>query len=167
MHAMSWARFVTLAALLATPACSLVYDFSDPIASVDASPDAIAPAVECELGEPNDSFASATPITSTTAGPAAICTVGDVDFYAFTVLDTTTTTTVSIGFTSTLGDLDARVLTSDGTTIAVQGNSFGDDEVMTCPSVKCPAFPPGLYYLSVYGATGIERNRYSITIEQQ
>ncbi len=164
---MSWARFVTFAALLATPACSLVYDFSDPIVSADATPDAIAPAAECELGEPNDSFASATPITGTSGGPAAICTVGDVDFYAFTVRDTTTTTTVTIGFLSSQGDLDARVLTSDGTTIAVQGNSFGDNEVMTCPSVKCAAFTPGLYYLSVYGATGAERNRYTITIEQQ
>ena len=65
-----------------------------------------------------------------------------------------------------MGDLDARVLASDGTTIAVQGNSFGDNEVMTCPSVKCAAFSPGLYYLSVYGATGDELNRYTIAIDQ-
>ena len=167
MQAMSWARFVSFAALLATPACSLIYDFSNPVASADATLDAIAPAAECELGEPNNSFASATPLTSAVGGPAAICTVGDVDFYAFTINNTTTMTTVTVGFLSARGDLDARVLSSDGATIAVQGNSFGDNEVMTCPSVKCPAFSPGLYYLSVYGATNAERNRYTINIDQQ
>ncbi len=167
MLAMSWARFVSLAALLATPACSLIYDFSNPISATDAGADAVAPAAECELGEPNNTFASATPLLGAVGGPAAICTVGDVDFYAFTINDATTTTTVTIGFLSAMGDLDARVLASDGTTISVQGNSFGDNEVMTCPSVKCPAFSPGLYYLSVYGATGSELNRYTIAVEQQ
>lgn len=168
MHPMSRARIVTLTALLAPAlqACSLVYDFSGPVAGGDAAPDAVAPPQECDLGEPNNTFASATPLLGATGGPGAICALGDVDFYAFMVKDTTTAITVTVGFTSTKGDLDARIYGADGTTIAVQGNSFGDNEVMTCPSPKCSALTPGLYYLSVYGATNMELNRYTITVEQ-
>jgi hypothetical protein len=170
MATMNWLQprvltHVLIASAGASSGCSLVLDFSQPV-TADATPDAVASDVECLRGEPNNTSTSATSVTSADAGSAGICEPGDVDFYRFAVEPTSNTVTINVGFVSAAGDLDLRLFASDGTTALALANSFGDNEVLTCPSAKCTKLTAGTYYLAVFGGTATDINRYTLRIDQ-
>src|SRR3954453_17983292 len=77
--------------LLPVAGCSYLLDFSDQAIPKDAAPDAPYVQAECDYKEPDDSAATAAPITPADTGPAAICAAAgsqgseDHDFYRFTV----------------------------------------------------------------------------------
>jgi hypothetical protein len=160
---------VALAIVALSPACSLILNF-DEKPPADASFDAPYTQAECDFMEPNEDIATATMITPSDVGPAAICrpaTTGDPedkDFYKFTV--SSATVMVGIAFTNRPGgDLDIR-LWDTGMNMKSQSRGFGDGEMITCPgaSPSCPTLPPGDYVLEVFPAIVGSVNNYTITI---
>src|SRR5262249_50445545 len=117
-----WALVFILIAL--APGCSLILNFSDSQIPKDAPVDVPFSADECQYKEPNDTQATAAPITpGVDMGPAALCSttpgVDDVDNYSFMVPMGTTTTTVAIQFTNRAGgDLDLLLFDSNFTMVA-------------------------------------------------
>ncbi|MBP6632960.1 MAG: PPC domain-containing protein [Kofleriaceae bacterium] len=159
-------RTLSLGVLVAAaaPGCSLVLDFS-----YDAAPppvDAINQTA-CDFREPNDDLASASPITTSDTGPAAICTDGDRDFYRFTVPDSSSTVTVAIAFASAggVGDLDLTLYAAAGSVI-VNRQTLGSGETITCPAanLECTTLAMGDYVFEVRGATGTVRNGYTMAL---
>lgn len=161
---------VALSAVALLPACSLVLDFNE-AAPHDASFDAPYTQAECDYMEPNDSVATATTITATDTGPAAICkpSVGnpeDADYYKFTVASAAVS--VGISFTNRPGgDLDIKLLKASDGTMVSQSRGFGDGESIACPgtSPACTALTVGEdYVLQVFPAVPGSVNSYTITL---
>ena len=148
--------------------CSLILDFSDSAIPTDAAIDTPYTQAECDYKEPNDTLETAAMITPADVGPAAICAGAseDHDFYRFTVPAGTTSVTIKISFTSSIGDLDLRLY--DGTTHVVvsQSRSFGDDETITCPasSPACAMLAAGDYIFEVFPAVNGAVNAYDISL---
>ena len=146
-----------VASLLLLPAtgCSLILDFSDKALPRDAKPDAPYTQAECDYKDPNDTAATAAPITPADTGPAAIyaATPEDHDFYRFMVPAGTTKVEIRISTTyRPNGDLDLRLYDKTGTMRLSQSTSFSDDDVITCPSTPsmCPALAPDDYVFEVF-----------------
>ncbi len=161
-------RECAAAAVLATvsPACSLIVDFDQPLPA-DAAIDAVYSKTECDFGEPNNTFAEASPVTSADTGPAAICAGGDEDhdFYSFTA--SSSPTTIAISFTQRPGgDLDMKLYDASGTMIA-SSREFGSGEMLTCPgsSPACPTLTAGqVYTFEVFPGVANAVNNYTFSI---
>lgn len=156
---------VALAIVAGTPACSLILDF-DAAAPADAAIDAPYTQAECDYKEPNDSAATAAPITAADTGPAAICAGSvDEDFYKFTV--ESATVTVSLQFTNRPGgDLDMKLLDSSGLMVS-QSRGFGDGEMIVCPGgvPSCATLTVGAdYIVQVFPAVAGSVNSYTFSI---
>ncbi|HUJ60757.1 MAG TPA: pre-peptidase C-terminal domain-containing protein [Kofleriaceae bacterium] len=164
-------RLVVLAALC--PGCSWLLDFSSSQIPKDAAIDAPYTADECAYKEPNDTVATAAPVTPSDMGPAAICPTSDagtmdLDYYSFAVPAGTTSVTVSISFTDALGDLDLDLDMADGTPIT-HSRGFGDGESITCPAQQppCPSLAAGTYVFEVYPGEQGATNSYTFTLALQ
>jgi hypothetical protein len=161
-------REYVAAVLVATvcPACSLILDFDQPLPA-DAMTDAVSTKTECDFGEPNNTPAEATPVTSADTGPAAICpgTDEDHDFYSFTA--SASPTTISISFTQRPGgDLDMKLYDATGTMIA-SSREFGPAEMLTCPgaSPACPMLSAGQSYtFEVFPGVADAVNTYTFAL---
>ncbi len=145
--------------------CSLVLDFSDQAIPIDAAPDAPFAEAECAYGEPNDTAATASPLTPDDRGPAAICSVDDRDFYRITVPDLTAQVALRIGFMhSDAGDLDLRLTRKTGEMLA-QSVGFSDGEAIVCPGAAppCALLAADDYVLEVFPGPDAT-NRYTIEV---
>jgi hypothetical protein len=149
--------------------CSLLLDFSDPLAPADAgAPDAIDPSA-CSFGEPNDTQATAFALSPVSGQAAGICASGDRDYYAITVADGQTLAfTAHFKQTTMSGDLDLKLLDAGGATVS-QSLSADDDESITCmgDNPPCPALTAGTYVIEVYGFGNTEGNGYTIDFTLQ
>ncbi len=164
-----WAFVATLFAC--APGCSLILNFSDNQIPKDAAIDGPFTLDECQYKEPNDTAATAAPITpGVDTGPAAICPttpgVDDVDYYSFAVPTGTNKTTVAIQFTNRPGgDLDLILYDSTPSMIA-QSRGFGDGETIVCPAASppCAALSPGNYIFEVVPGTAGDVNNYTFSV---
>jgi hypothetical protein len=155
--------------LVSAAGCSFVLDFSDHAIPRDAQADAPYTQAECDYQEPNDTIATAAPVTAADTGPAAICAgaLEDHDFYRFTVPAMTARVEIRI---STMyrdgGDLDLRLYRQGSPTPIARSTGFADDEVITCPSapLMCPVLSAGDYVFEVYPARPGSVNRYTFSI---
>lgn len=156
-------------ALCLLPGCSLILDFSDPPAPPDAfTIDALGGAA-CTFDEPNETAAAAVAIDPVMGQDAAICEVGDRDFYAITVADNQTMTfEVVFAQQGTQGDLDEKLLDMGGTTIA-RSLSTDANEKIVCPgtSPSCPQLAAGTYIVEVFGFADSTVNTYTINYTLQ
>ena len=167
----AWCTAIAIA--IACPGCSLLLDFSSSQIPKDAELDGPYTADECSYLEPNDTAATAAPITpGVDMGPAAICegpTV-DEDWYKFTVPATATTVTVAIQFVDAIGDLDLQVYSTADTQNPVgQSRGFTDGETVTCPAASppCPMLTPGDYVFRVYPGKPDQLNHYTFAVTVQ
>jgi hypothetical protein len=148
--------------------CTLILDFEDPPAPVDALQlDAIDPGA-CELGEPNQTRPAAFPLDLATDLDAAICEPGDHDFYSISV-DANQTVTVAMSFVQqgSRGDLDLRLYDGNGNVVA-RSASADSDERIVCPSATppvCVQLEAGPYFIEVYGFEDQHVNAYSIRVD--
>ena len=156
--------------LLVLPAasCSWILDFSDRAIPADGRPDAPYTPEECAYKEPNNSFATAAPITPADTGPAAICASApeDHDFYRFTVPAGTTRVQIRLSTVyRTGGDLDLRLLDATGALVA-RSSGFANDEILDCidAGLTCPLLAAGDYVLEVYPGTSDSINRYTFSL---
>jgi len=156
-------------ALLAlVPGCSLVLDFSDKAIPKDAMIDAPYTADECAYKEPNDSLATAAPVTPADTGPAAICADDMADDYKFTVAGANTVT-VAIQFTNRPGgDLDLELDDAMGNRVSIS-RGFGDGETIVCPGAApaCVKLVDGDYVMKVFPAVAGAVNAYTFSIQIQ
>ena len=152
--------------------CSFLLDFSDKAIPKDAAldaPDAPYTADECMYKEPNDTLATAAPITTADVGPAAICSTDsteDHDFYKLTIPAGTTKAVFQISFVERpTGDLDLRLYDANSNIIA-QSRGFSDTETITCPgtSPPCATLTAGDYVFEVFPAIAGAVNNYNIAL---
>lgn len=162
-----FARTCAAALLAPLAGCSLFLDFSDDAIPTDAAIDAPYSAAECLYKEPNDTIATAAPVTPDDTGPAAICagSVVDRDFYRFTLpAMTRVEIRLDTSFRPT-GDLELRFHDNDGAPQLSTG--FVDQERIVCPdpnpTTLCPTLPAGDYVFEVFPATG-SVNRYTFAL---
>ena len=160
------------AVVLAT-GCSFVLNFSNNEIPKDAAIDGPFTADECGYKEPNESQATAAPITPADTGPAAICptTTGsdDADWYAFNVPAGTTKVTITLQFTNRPGgDLDLELWDSTPSRRA-QSRGFGDNEMIVCPAASppCTTLEPGDYAFLVEPGTPGDINDYTFSVQLQ
>ena len=161
----------SVAPLLLLPAagCSWILDFSDSAIPKDAHTDAPYTQDECDYKEPNDSAATAAPVTVADTGPAAICAGDpeDHDFYSFTVPAMTAKVEIRVNYTYRMtGDVDLRLFDKPGTTVLAQSTEFGDQELIVCPGVAptCAALAPGDYVFEVFPAVPGAVNDYTFAL---
>jgi hypothetical protein len=155
--------------LVSAAGCSFVLDFSDQAIPGDARADAPYTQAECDYKEPNNTAATAAPVSPSDTGPAAICpgAVDDHDFYLFTVPAMTAVVSIRI---STMnhpgGDLDLRLYSPGNATPIARSTGFGDDELISCPSAApmCPMLAAGDYVFEVYPAQNGAVNRYTFAL---
>jgi hypothetical protein len=154
--------------LLPVAGCSYLLDFSDPAIPLDAAPDAPYVQAECDYKEPNDSAATAAPISFAETGPAAICAAGaeDHDFYRFTVPAQAARVEVQITYRyRPTGDLDLKLYGRTGNLVA-ESRGFGDTEVISCPgsAPACPALAADDYVFEVFPAVTGAVNAYTFAL---
>ena len=141
---------VRVFALGTMSACSLVLDFDQ--ATDAAPPDSPATEVQCAFGEPNElaAMAHVWPLADV---DAAICGMGDLDYYKLTILDgQTITARITFMNRGGSGDLDLRLLSADGGTVYDESRGATDTEEVLCPGgVPCPALVAGDYLVEVRG----------------
>jgi hypothetical protein len=156
------AAALSLQSALLLGGCSVLLDFDKPIGDGGAPPTIDAPMIDADpnapdappdpklLDEPNNDFASATPITPGTYGPLAIDPLGDHDFYKFT-LTAASDVDVKIIFLETDGDLDLKLY--DGTMTLTQPTSQGfmSNEEIIHNATMNGQLAAGDYYIEVYG----------------
>ena len=104
-----------------------------------------------DASEPNNSFATATPIRRQINGTAIVC---DDDYYAFNAV-AGSSVSVTITFTNSVGDLDMSAFTPGQQLIDVS------DSVLNQESITFVAPTTGTYYFRVYGYAGAT-NVYTI-----
>jgi hypothetical protein len=155
--------------LLPVAGCSLLLDFSDQAIPLDAAIaiDGRFPQAECDYKEPNDTVATAAPLTPADTGPAALCGTGDRDFYKITVPAMTAKVEIRIAFAPRSdGDLDLRLTDTTGQTMLAQSVGFGAEEAIVCPgsAPPCPALTAGDYVFEVFPAGPGAANDYTIAV---
>lgn len=96
--------------------------------------------------EPNDSFATAAPVTLPANISALIATASDADHYGFSI---TATSTVSIFLSGLPADYDVRLLGAGGTQLAIGQNGGTSSEFINYPNATA-----GAYVVHVYGYNG-------------
>lgn len=106
--------------------------------------------------EPNDTAASATPVTEGFSGSADVSTPTDLDRYRFTV-QSNRMISISLQIQSNAGDLDLRLLDSDGQQLAVSTSTSPSESVEEI-------LVPGTYEAVVFGHQGAQ-GMYSIVID--
>jgi hypothetical protein len=163
------ARELAAAFLLVPVAgCSLLLDFSDQAIPLDAAIDGPPPRPACTYKEPNDTVATAAPLTPGETGPAALCgTGGDRDLYKITVPAMTAKVEIRIAFTPrSHGDLDLRLTDKTGQSMLAQSVGFGAEEAIVCPASTppCAALAADDYVFEVFPATPDASNDYTIAV---
>jgi hypothetical protein len=159
---------------LALPGCSLILNFSDSAAPIDAPiPDAPYTQAECAYDEPNDSLATAASVTTADVGPAAICptTTGtdDLDFYRFEVPDMTAEVTIQLAYVSREnGDLALTLYDDTDSVIASEVDTMST-KTIDCPSgsttsVSCPTLVAGTYTFEVGPLEPGDVNDYTFSL---
>lgn len=93
--------------------------------------------------EPNDTRATATPITAPTTVQALIGSIGDADYFTFTLA---AEGNIQVSLSNLAADYDLRLLSSTGTQLAISqlGNT-------TSEYISYVGAPAGTYSLHVYG----------------
>ena len=160
--------------VVVTAGCSLVLDFSNSAIPKDAALDGPYTADQCSYKEPNDTQATAAPVTTADSGPAAICPTmmtgaDDEDWYAFTVPSGTTKVTIALAFMNRPGgDLDLQLWDSAMTKRA-QSRGFGNGEMIVCPAASppCATLEPGDYAFQVFPGTPGNVNNYTFSLQLQ
>jgi hypothetical protein len=142
--------------------CSLILDFSED--GADAGPADAAPTPDgpgCDTYEPNETLATATPLTPGNY-VLGICENGDHDFFQIS-LDGNQDLTVHIDFVNLAGDLEMRLYDSMG---GIEGLSqgFGDFEEFVRSLASANRLAAGTYYFEVYGFNDTETNDYQLTL---
>src|SRR5215470_11710962 len=154
---------------VACTGCEVLLDFNaPPPAPVDAptTPDAPPLPDPCGVLEKNDSFGAAIAVPNGEARIAAICPVGDVDFYKVT-LTANQTLDFKILFTNAKGDLD-MVLQDSGMTERAASHGTVDNEEIKCPGGTppndCKQLPAGDYVVKVYPGVMGMTNTYQLSV---
>ena len=83
----------------------------------------------CSAGdyfEPNDSFATASPLIDGAVSALSVCSTGDEDYYEFPLF-TGETLELSLAFDHGEGDIDLELLDSSGTVVASSFSSTDDE----------------------------------------
>ncbi|MEO7736424.1 MAG: hypothetical protein ABIY55_36030, partial [Kofleriaceae bacterium] len=136
--------------------------------------DAAVPAIDgpfaqaaCDYKEPNDTVATAAPVTPRDPGPAALCGAGDRDFYKITVPAMTAQVEIRIAFAQrSNGDLDLRLTDKTGQMMLAQSLGFGEQEAIVCPAASppCAALAADDYVFEVFPAVAGEANAYTLAV---
>ncbi len=149
---------------LAVGGCSLILDFDKP---PDAGPaDAPVTDLGCMAFEPNESPSAATAII---AGDqvAAICGA-DTDYFRFTLTGAESLLArITFMNRNGAGDIDLRLLTSDGAMTIDESRTSADVEVVMCPggNMCTGALPAGDYLLQVLGFNAAVQSEYTLHLE--
>jgi hypothetical protein len=149
--------------------CSLILNFNDNAAPHDAPYDTPYTTAECNYGEPDQTPQTAHKITpGTDTGPAAICTGNTGSYYEFAVPSGTTSVSVSITFTSSVGDLNLVLDDMNGDELA-SSEGFGNGQQIVCPafSPPCETLAAGNYLFEVTPAVPGATNFYSFAVKLQ
>lgn len=147
--------------------CSRLLDFSEQAIPLDAPIDGPFSPAACGYKEPNDTVATAAPLTPEETGPAALCGTGDRDFYKITVPAMTAEVEIRIAFTQrSNGDLDLRLTDKTGQMLLARSVGFGDAEAIVCPAASplCPALAADDYVFEVFPAATNMANAYTIAV---
>jgi hypothetical protein len=142
--------------------CSLILDFSE--AGADAGPPDAAPTPDgpgCDTFEPNDTLATATPLTPGNY-VLGICDNGDHDYFQI-ALDGNQDLTVRIDFDNANGDLEMRLYDSLGGRID-QSQSFNDFEQIIRSVAEADRLAAGTYFVEIYGFNDTATNDYELTL---
>lgn len=151
-----------IALLAAGSGCQLLLDFSelsdggppDDGATADAS-------ALCGAGEPNESFAMATVVTTGALG--AICGAGDLDFYQFTV-DGNQDVVLVVNFTAGAeSDLELDLVDSAGTVLTRSTGLDGDERIEQSAALG-NRLAAGDYAADIYGRTADVANEYELIV---
>lgn len=155
--------------LCSAPGCSLVLDFSESAAGVDAAIDGPASSAECAYQEPNNTLAEAMVFAPTDVGPAGLCTTDgndDHDFYKFTVPANTASVEIKVTFEARAsGDLDLKLYDKSGGSVATSRGFTGEERIV-CPasSPLCPQLVADDYVFEVFPGLAGAQNRYDLTL---
>ncbi|MFN0204077.1 MAG: fibronectin type III domain-containing protein [Bacteroidia bacterium] len=110
-----------------------------------------------DVGESNNTLATASTLALNTNLTAQISSATDLDYYAFT---TTAIQNLSIILTTLPADYDMRLYNSAGTQVGSSQNSGTTGETMTYPNA-----PAGTYKVYVYGYSGAFSNTVCYTLK--
>lgn len=139
--------------------CSLLLDFDGPVtAEPDGGAEDAGGGADAEPGEPNDSFAEATPIGPGTHGPFRVAPASDLDFFSFQVpAGAPREVTVSALFSQASGDLDLRLFDSREVLVAGSTGFVDNEQIVT-------SLGEGTYYAEVYSFGGVRGNEYTLVL---
>jgi hypothetical protein len=149
-----------VAASVALPACSLLLDFSAPIASSDAG--ASDATDTCADDEPNDVIAEATIVVESGTVASSLCPAGDHDFYAVT-LDGTNDLVAVLRFAGAVDDLTLALYDQAGTAITVSAGA-SDSERIEHSAALANTLPAGTYALEVSGVDDAVKASYELDL---
>lgn len=155
--------------LCSASGCSLVLDFSESAATIDATIDGPASATECAYHEPNNTLAEAMVFAPTDVGPAGLCTVDgtdDHDFYRFTVPANTLSVEIKVTFVAQpSGDLDLKLYDKTGGSVATSRGFTGEEKII-CPAASplCPQLAADDYVFEVFPGLAGAQNRYDLSL---
>lgn len=158
LAALAW-----MALAASSSGCQLLLDFSE-LADGGASDDGAVPAdasALCAAGEPNDSFETATAVSSGALG--AVCGGGDRDLYKFTV-DGNQDVEVVVSFTAGADtDLELDLVDAAGTVLTVSTGLDGDERIEQSAALG-NRLAAGDYAAEIYGRTDAVSNEYELIV---
>ena len=152
-----------IALLAASSGCQLLLDFSEladggPTDDSAASADASA---LCATGEPNDTFETATAVTTGALG--AVCGGGDLDFYGFTV-DGNQDLELVLNFTAGAEtDLELNLVDSTGAVLTVSTGLDADERIEQSEALG-NRLAAGDYAAEVFGRSETVTNEYELIV---
>jgi hypothetical protein len=157
-------RGASLIALLATASgCQLLLDFSE-LSDGGPRDDGAAPgdaSALCTAGEPNDTFETATAVTTGALG--AVCGGGDRDFFRFTV-DGNQDLEVVVTFTAGAEtDLELNLVDSTGAVLTISTGLDGDERIEQSMALG-NRLAAGDYAAEVFGREATVANEYELIV---
>jgi len=157
LAALAWIALATGAS-----GCQLLLDFSE--LADGGAPDDGAPgdaSVLCASDEPNDSFDTATAVTTGAIG--AICGGGDRDLFKFTV-DGNQDVTLVANFTAGEDtDLELDLIDSAGGVLTVSTGLDGDERIEQSAALG-NRLAAGDYAAEIFGRTSTVSNEYELIV---
>ncbi|HUS63201.1 MAG TPA: hypothetical protein VMZ28_01620 [Kofleriaceae bacterium] len=162
----SRARIAVLAALasaaVGAAGCSLLLDFApgaDGGPGDDAGSDAGA-AVNCTVGEPNDTVDAAGAIDDSVA--AAICADGP-DYWSFEV-DGAQDVAIELTFTAGANDLEMQLLSMEGEVLTISTGTDANEQIEQSSALG-NQLEAGTYIIAVLGRETTAENDYQLAVE--
>jgi hypothetical protein len=160
-------RSLALVLVAITSGCSWILDFEGAPALGDGGGDANGDGGG-DPTEPNDDFATATPITPGSYGPYLIEPSTDKDTFVLVLGDEdggvgTHDLTLDLLFVQAQGDLDLKLF--DGAMVVLaESAGFLDNERIERTAALGNSLPSGTYYVQVVSFNGLRGNEYRLNV---